>query len=89
MNEYCGCACSVASVMSDCATLWTITHQAPLSMGFSRQEYWGGPHALLQGVFPTQRLNPSLASPALAGAFFTTSATILSNAFSAFIDRIM
>ena len=23
-------------------TLWTVTHQAPLSMGFSRQEYWGG-----------------------------------------------
>ena len=25
-----------------CATLWTATHQAPLSMGFSRQEYWSG-----------------------------------------------
>ena len=23
-------------------TLWTVAHQAPLSMGFSRQEYWGG-----------------------------------------------
>ena len=28
--------------MSDFATLWTIAHQAPLSMGFSRQEYWSG-----------------------------------------------
>ena len=39
------------------ATLWTIAHQAPLSMGFSRQEYWSGCHALLQ-IFPTQGLNP-------------------------------
>ena len=33
-------ACLVASVVWDSATLWTIIHQAPLSMGFSRQEYW-------------------------------------------------
>ena len=30
------------SVVSDSATLWTVAHQAPLSMKFSRQEYWGG-----------------------------------------------
>ena len=36
------CACSVASVMSDSAMPWTAVHQAPLSMGFSRQEYWSG-----------------------------------------------
>ena len=40
------------------ATPWTLTHQGPLSMGFSRQEYWSGCHALLQGIFPTQELNP-------------------------------
>ena len=34
--------------------------QAPLSMGFSRQEYWSGCHALLQGIFLTQGLNPNL-----------------------------
>ena len=34
-----------------------------------------GCHALLQGIFPTQGLNPHLMSPALAGGFFTTSAT--------------
>ena len=34
--------------------------QAPLSMGFSRQEYWVGCHFLLQGIFPTQGLNPTL-----------------------------
>ena len=32
----------------------------PLSMGFSRQEYWSGFQALLQGIFPTQGLNPRL-----------------------------
>ena len=35
-------------------------HQAPPSMGFSRQEYWSGCHFLLQGIFPTQGLNPGL-----------------------------
>ena len=39
-------------------TPWTIARQAPLSMGFSRQEYWSGFHFLLQGFFPTERLNP-------------------------------
>ena len=34
--------CKVTSVMSDSATLWTEARQAPLSMGFSRQEYWSG-----------------------------------------------
>ena len=56
------------------AALWTVGHQAPLSMGFSRQEYWSG---LLYP--PTGNLsNPgiksvSLTSPALAGGFLTTS----------------
>ena len=34
------------------ATPWTVAHQAPLSIGFSRQQYWSGVHALLQGIFP-------------------------------------
>ena len=34
------CECQVISIVSDSATLWTIACQAPLSMGFSRQEYW-------------------------------------------------
>ena len=44
------------------ATPWTVAHQAPLSMGFPRQEYWGvrGCHSLLQGVFPTWWSNPHL-----------------------------
>ena len=32
----------MCSVLSDSVTLWTVAHQAPLSMGFSRQEYWSG-----------------------------------------------
>ena len=36
--------------------LQAVAHQA-LSMGFSRQEHWSGCHALLQGIFLTQRLN--------------------------------
>ena len=42
------------------ATPWTIAHQTPLSMGFSRQEYWSGMPFPLQGVFPPQGLNPGL-----------------------------
>ena len=57
------------------ATPWTAAHQAPLSMGFSRQEYWSGCHALLQGISPTRGLNVCLMSPALAGRFFTPNAT--------------
>ena len=37
------------------ATPWTVAHRAPLSTGFSRQEYWSGCHFLLQGIFLTQR----------------------------------
>ena len=42
------------------ATPWTVACQALLSMEFSRPEYWGGYCSLLQGIFPTQRLNPGL-----------------------------
>ena len=40
---------------------WTVALQAPLSVEFSRQEYWSGYcHALLQGIFPTQGSNLGL-----------------------------
>ena len=39
---------------------WTVPYQSPLSMGFSRQEYWSGLHFLLQRIFLTQGLNPRL-----------------------------
>ena len=63
----------LCSVVSDLVTPWTAAHQAPLSMGFPRQEYWSGlpfptPGGLLDsGIEPT-----CLASPALVGRFFTT-----------------
>ena len=44
------------------ATLWTIVCQAPLSMGFSRQEYWSGLPCPLPGDLPDPRIKP--ASPA-------------------------
>ena len=42
------------------ATPWIVVHQTPLSMGFSRQEYWSGLPCLLQGNFPNQGSNPGL-----------------------------
>ena len=58
------------------ATPWNVAHQAPLLMGLSRQEYWS------ELPFPNPVCLPdpgigrvSLMSPALAGGFFTTSAT--------------
>ena len=55
------------------ATLWTVACQAPLSMGFSRQEYWSGLPCPPSGDLPNPGIKPvSLMSPALAGRFFTT-----------------
>ena len=57
-------------------TLWSAGHQAPLSMGFSRQEYWSGLPCPPSGNVPNSGIEAlSPASPALAGGFFTTSAT--------------
>ena len=57
-------------------TLWTVACQAPLSMGFSRQEYWSGLPFPPSGDLSDPGTEPSsLMSPALAGSFFTTSAT--------------
>ena len=41
-------------------TLWTVVHQAPLSMGFSRQEYWNGLPFSPPEIFPIQGSNLSL-----------------------------
>ena len=51
------CMLSLSSRVRLFVTLWTVARQAPLSMGFSRQEYWRGCPALLQGIFLTQGLN--------------------------------
>ena len=64
------CACSI---VSDSVTPWTVAHQAPLSMGFPRQEYWSGLLFSSPGFLPDSEIEPkSLALPVLAGRFFTT-----------------
>ena len=57
------------SVMSNSVTPWTVACQAPLSMGFPRQEYWSGLPFSPPGDLPDPGIKP--ASPALAGGFFT------------------
>ena len=65
----------VCSVMSSSTTLWTVAHQAPLSMGFSRQEYWSK-LPFPPGDLPDPGTEPmSSVFPALAGRFFTTEPT--------------
>ena len=58
------------------ATPWTVSHQAPQSMGFFRQEYWSGLPFPIPGILPDPGIEPmSPMSPALAGRFFTHCAT--------------
>ena len=70
--------CSVASVASNSASLWTVARQALLSVEFSRQEYWSGlpchPSRDLPNprIEPNDRIHVSYIS-ALARKFFTTS----------------
>ena len=67
------CACSVAQ---PCLILYDPTdcsHQAPLSMEFSRPDYWSGLPLPTPGDLPDSGIEPmSPAAPALAGRFFTT-----------------
>ena len=65
-------ACSL-SLLQLFTTPWTVAHQAPLFMGFSRQEYWSGLSFPSPGDLPDPGIEPvsSLAS-ALAGGFLTT-----------------
>ena len=71
----CMCA-SCFSCVQLFAPPWTTAHQAPLSMGFSRQECWNDLPCPSSGGFSQSRIkHMSLTSPALAGGFFTTSAT--------------
>ena len=57
----CVCVCVCCSVVSNSGTPWTVTHQAPLSVGISPGKNTGvGSHSLLQGKLPTQGSNPGL-----------------------------
>ena len=70
------CTLSHFSCVQLFATLWAVACQAPLSMGFPRQENWSGLPYLPPGDLPNPGIEPvSLASPALAGSSFTTRAT--------------
>ena len=68
-------ACSVTKSCWLSTTPWTIAHQAPLSMEFSRQEYCSGLPFPFPGDLPNSGIEPkSLISRALASRFFTTRA---------------
>ena len=65
--------CAVFRRVQLFATPWTVARQAPLSMGLPRREYWSGlPFSSLADLPHPGIKPPSLASPALAGRFFTT-----------------
>ena len=60
-------------VVSDSAAPWTVALQVPLSVEFSRQEYWSQFPFPAQGDLPHPGIKPtSLTFPVLAGTFFTT-----------------
>ena len=70
------CKASCFSPVQLCATLWTAACQAPLSMEFSRQEYWSGLLCPPPGDLLDPGIEPHLLCLlALAGEFSTTSAT--------------
>ena len=70
------CVLSRFSCVQLFVALWTVTHQAPLFMGFSRQVYWSELSCPPPGDLPNPGIKPlSLQSPALASRFLTTSAT--------------
>ena len=70
INHLCVLSCGCVQLF---ANPWTVAHQAPLSMEFSRQEYWRGLPCPPPGGLPNPGIEPtSLESPALAGRFFTT-----------------
>ena len=78
LYSHCACVLSHFSHVRLFVTLWTVACQAPLSMGFSRQEYW----SVLPFPTPRNLSNPeiepvSVVSPALVGGFFTTGNPIL------------
>ena len=72
----CACMFNSLSRVWLFATLWAVACQAPLSMGFYRQEHWSGLPCPPPGDLSDPEIEPtSLMSPAVAGGFFTTRAT--------------
>ena len=76
LTVMCACVLSHFNCIQLFTPLWTVAHQAPLSMGLSRQEYWSGLPCPPPGDLPSPGIKPtSLISLALAGGLFSTSAT--------------
>ena len=68
----CVCVCLLSHIQLF-VTQWTVACQAPLSMESPRQEYWSRLSFSPPGDLPNPGIKPaSLASPTLAGGFFTT-----------------
>ena len=75
LNTLEGSLCMLNHVLTF-ATPWTIAHQAPLSMEFSRQEYWSGLLFSTPGDLPNPGIKTmSFKSPILVGRFFITLTT--------------
>ena len=73
MTQYKDCSCSVPVMFDSFTTPGTAAQRAPLSTGFSRQEYWSGLPFPPPRDLPDPGIKPaSLASPAVAGILFTT-----------------
>ena len=82
------CVLSHFSCVQLFLALWTVANRSPLPMGFSQQEYWSGLPGEDPGNLPDPGVEPaSLMSPALAGRFFTTSATWEPPGFHTFIHK--
>ena len=64
------CVLSQSAISDSSAAPWTVAHQAPLSVGFPRQECWSRLPFPSPGDLPDPGIEP--VSPALAGRFFTT-----------------
>ena len=76
IDPKCVCMLNCFSHVQLFATLWTVSCQAPLSKGFSRQEHWSEFLCVPPGDLPDPGIKAScLTSPALLGGFFPTSAT--------------
>ena len=71
------CVCTLSHFSCVSVMVWTVVCQGPLSMGFSRQEYWSGLPCSPSGDPPNPGTEPTslIKSPALGGGFFTNSTT--------------
>ena len=87
-NPHCECVLSHFSRVQLFATLSTTAHQAPLSMEFSRQEYWSGSPCPLPGNLPDPGIKlSSPPSPVLAGRVFTPGATWEAQILTKYIEK--